>query len=67
MAAQRKIRNTWLDPFRFSIERKADLALLRAYKQLVDFAIENLQAGNRVELPKQLKMAEQVGCFGQFA
>ncbi len=65
MAARRTLRNTWFDPFRFSEERKTDLALLRAYEQLIDFTIENLREDNQDNLLKQLKTAEQVKGFGQ--
>ena len=65
LSKQRTKRNTWLDPFRFSTERKADLALLQAYEILMDFVIDNLQTDNREEMLKQLTMAEQAKGFGQ--
>jgi indolepyruvate ferredoxin oxidoreductase len=65
LSAQRTKRNTWLDPFRFSAERKADLALVQAYEELVGFVIDNLQTENREEMLKQLTMAEQTKGFGQ--
>jgi indolepyruvate ferredoxin oxidoreductase len=65
LSGQRRKRNTWLDPFRFSAERKTDLALIRAYEELMDFVIDRLQTNNREEMLKLLLMAEQVKGFGQ--
>lgn len=65
LSGQRTKRNTWLDPFRFSAERKADQALVLAYEELMDYVIDKLQTDNQEEMLKQLVMAEQVKGFGQ--
>ncbi|MCP4009559.1 MAG: hypothetical protein GY726_08595, partial [Proteobacteria bacterium] len=65
VASKRKIRNSRLDPFRYSTERKIDLALLKAYEALLEHTIEFLNTDNQTQLLQQHKMAEQVRGFGQ--
>ncbi len=65
VAGKRKIRNSRLDPFRYSTERKIDLALLKAYEALLEHTIESLNTDNQTQLLQQHKMAEQVRGFGQ--
>jgi indolepyruvate ferredoxin oxidoreductase len=65
LSSKRTFRNTWLDPFRFSIERKTDLALLDAYEALIEQVIEKLNADNHSEFFERLSLAEQVKGFGK--
>jgi indolepyruvate ferredoxin oxidoreductase len=64
MAHAKTIRNTWFDLFRYTAERKTDIALLKAYELLLDHVIETLQPGNHADLLGQIKMAEQIKGFG---
>ncbi len=50
----RGIRNTWLDPFAYTGERRRDLAMIGHYEQLVDRILARL---NRQNLPTGLALA----------
>jgi indolepyruvate ferredoxin oxidoreductase len=65
LANRRAIRNTWLDPFRFSVERKTDLALLYAFEALIEQLIETLNVDNQNDFMEKLELAGQVKGFGQ--
>jgi indolepyruvate ferredoxin oxidoreductase len=64
MVHAKTIRNTWFDPFRYTAERRTDLALLSAYEQLIDNVTETLQSGNHAALLEMAELAEQIKGFG---
>ena len=64
LASLRKTRNTWLDPFRYSTDRKLELALLAKYEALLRYIAENLQSQNYADLARLAKEFEQVRGFG---
>ncbi len=65
LSNRRKTRNTWLDPFRFSVERKTDLALLYAFEALIEQVIGTLNADNQNDFLEKLELAGQVKGFGK--
>ena len=46
LARARRIRDSWLDPFRFTADRKRDRALIESYEAVLDEVTAELHAGN---------------------
>ena len=64
LAKHRTIRNSWRDPFRYSHDRKTDLALLKAYEDLLDQVSVNLSPDTHDSLLEQLCQVDKVKGFG---
>ncbi|MGJ3439485.1 indolepyruvate ferredoxin oxidoreductase family protein [Pseudomonas sp. Je.1.5.c] len=47
LARMKFVRNTWLDPFAYSHERKVEMGWLREYELLMDELLAGLDANNR--------------------
>lgn len=65
LAKHRTLRNTWRDLFRFSRDRKIELAFLQAYEELLDHAIAHLSLDTQASLLEQLRLADTVKGFGK--
>ena len=64
LARFRRVRNSWLDPFRGSEDRRRELALVATYEDLLDEVIERLD-GERIDAAlRVLASVEQVRGFG---
>ena len=64
LASARKIRNTWLDPFRFTQERKADLRLLSEYEKLLIHITNTLSPQTHETLIELAESSHQIRGFG---
>lgn len=64
LAKMRGLRNTALDPFRFSADRKLDRKLLAGYEQLVDELLARLDGTNHATAVALAKLPEEVRGYG---
>ncbi|PCF94686.1 indolepyruvate ferredoxin oxidoreductase family protein [Vreelandella nigrificans] len=64
LAKMRGLRNTALDPFRFSADRKLDRALLADYEQLIDELVVRLDSTNHATALALFKLPEEIRGFG---
>ncbi|MFP3442307.1 DUF6537 domain-containing protein, partial [Pantoea sp. SIMBA_133] len=64
LAKMRGLRNTALDPFRFSADRKLDRALLAGYEQLIDELVTRLDGTNHATALALAKLPEEIRGFG---
>ncbi|WFE70053.1 indolepyruvate ferredoxin oxidoreductase family protein [Halomonas sp. M1] len=64
LAKMRGLRNTALDPFRFSADRKLDRALLADYEQLIDELVARLDGANHATALALAKLPEEIRGFG---
>lgn len=64
LAKMSGLRNTVLDPFRFSADRKLDRALLAEYEQLIDELVARLDGTNHATALALAKLPEEIRGFG---
>ena len=64
LAKVRRIRNTWLDPFARTHERKVELEWLRAYEALLDEVEHGLRADNLELAVKLARLPDAVRGYG---
>jgi indolepyruvate ferredoxin oxidoreductase len=64
LARFRRVRNSWLDPFRSSEDRRRELALVASYEELLDEVIERVDGERLDSALRLLASVEQVRGFG---
>jgi len=64
LAAVRRVRNTWLDPFAYTAERRDALALVAHFEQLVDEILRDVDLQNLGIAVALSKLPMQVRGFG---
>ena len=64
LARWRGVRGSWLDPFRFNAERRAERRLLEEYESLVDELVGRLLPANHALVEELAALPEQVRGFG---
>ena len=64
LAWARRLRNTWLDPLRFSLTRREELATLAAYEALLKRLLAGLRADTLDEACELAESAEAIKGFG---
>ncbi|MFY0991689.1 indolepyruvate ferredoxin oxidoreductase family protein [Halomonas sp. C05BenzN] len=64
LARLRGLRNTALDPFRFSADRKLDRRLLAEYEALLDELMERLDEGTHATALALARLPEEIRGFG---
>jgi len=65
LAMTRRIRNTWLDPFARTHERKTELAWLHEYEQVLDVVASGLEAHKVPLAVKLCELPESVRGYGK--
>lgn len=65
LAHSKVIRNTPLDPFRYTSDRRAELALLKAFELFLDTITATLSHDNYAKFMTILSEEEKVRGFGQ--
>ena len=65
LAMTRRIRNTWLDPFARTHERKTELAWLHEYEQVLDVVASGLEAHKLPLAVKLCELPESVRGYGK--
>lgn len=64
LARARRLRNSWLDPFRGSDDRRRELALVATFEDLLDEVTDRVDATSVAAATQLLASAEQVRGFG---
>ncbi len=64
LARARRFRDGWLDPFRFTADRKRDRALIESYEAVLDEVTEGLHAGNVAAAMRLVTSVDRVRGFG---
>ena len=65
LARARRIRDSWLDPFRFTADRKRDRALIESYEAVLDEVTAELHAGNVAAALGLVTSVDRVRGFGE--
>ena len=65
LARARRIRDSWLDPFRFTADRKRDRALIESYEAVLDEVTAELHAGNIAAALALVTSVDRVRGFGE--
>ncbi|MGO9943408.1 MAG: indolepyruvate ferredoxin oxidoreductase family protein [Rhodoblastus sp.] len=64
LAALRFLRGTWLDPFRFSPDRRAEQTLVRDYEQMMDEVAGALDSGNLAVAIELASLPQRIRGYG---
>ncbi|MGK9063759.1 indolepyruvate ferredoxin oxidoreductase family protein [Stutzerimonas chloritidismutans] len=64
LAKMKFIRNTWVDPFARTQERKAELAWLREYEQILDEVLSELDSSNLAVATELAQLPDAVRGYG---
>jgi indolepyruvate ferredoxin oxidoreductase len=64
MSGFRKLRGSWLDPFRFTPEARFSASLLATYETDVEFALKNIGSGHMASLVELLSLPEHIRGYG---
>ena len=64
LARMRGVRGTWLDPFRYSEERREHLALLTAFERELAALADNLDESNYVSALRYVTLTDEIRGYG---
>jgi len=64
LAAMRRVRGTWRDPFGYSAERRMERQLLANYEATLDIVVERLAADNHEAAVALVRYPEMIRGFG---
>jgi indolepyruvate ferredoxin oxidoreductase len=64
LASARRLRNSFLDPFRFTADRRQERELIVSYEALIHEILAGLHAGNHATATELASLPEQIRGFG---
>jgi indolepyruvate ferredoxin oxidoreductase len=64
LARAKGLRGTWLDPFKWSVDRREDRAVLVEYEALLNRCLPHLRPGNLAQICDMARVPENIRGYG---